>query len=100
MSKTYWVYILKCSDGSFYTGSTSNIEKRLSEHQNGTIKGYTSKRRPVKLVFSEHFESVYDAISAERQIKGWRRTKKIALIKGDFDLLVKLSNMKNAKGKK
>jgi len=100
MSKTCWVYILKCSDGSFYTGSTSNIEKRLSEHQNGTIKGYTSKRRPVKLVFSEHFESVYDAISAERQIKGWRRVKKIALIKGDFDLLVKLSNMKNAKGKK
>ena len=95
MSRTYWVYIVKCSDGSFYTGSTSNIEKRLSEHQNGAIKGYTSKRRPVKLIFSEFFESVYDAISAERQIKGWRRAKKIALIKGDFDLLVKLSNEKN-----
>ena len=99
MSKTYWVYILKCSDGSFYTGSTSNIEKRLSEHQNGTIRGYTSSRRPLKLVFSDYFERAYDAISAERQIKGWRRAKKIALINGDFDLLVKLSNMKNVKGK-
>ncbi|MFC1898185.1 GIY-YIG nuclease family protein [Candidatus Cloacimonadota bacterium] len=97
MSKTYWVYILKCSDGSFYTGSTSDIEKRISEHEKGLIKGYTSSRRPVKLVFSDFFEQVYDAISAERQIKGWRRAKKIALIKGDFDLLVKLSNEKNLK---
>ncbi|MCK4654356.1 MAG: GIY-YIG nuclease family protein [Candidatus Cloacimonetes bacterium] len=99
MSKTYWVYILRCSDGSFYTGSTSDIEKRLSEHQNGLIKCYTRSRRPVKLVFSDYFERAYDAISAERQIKGWRRAKKKALIKGDFDLLVKLSNMKNAKKK-
>ncbi len=80
MGKTYWVYIVKCSDGSFYTGSTSNIEKRLSEHQNGVIKGYTSSRRPVKLVFSECFESAYDAVSAERQIKGWRREKKMTQI--------------------
>ena len=97
MSKMYWVYILKCSDGSYYTGSTSNIEKRISEHQNGLIKGYTYSRRPIKLVFSEHFSKVYDAISAERQIKGWRRAKKIALINGDFDLLVRLSNEKNLK---
>jgi len=100
MSKTYWVYILKCSDDSFYTGSTSNIEKRLSEHQNGTIKGYTSSRRPVKLVFSDFFDRAYDAISAERQIKGWRRAKKKALIKGDFDLLAKLSNIKKKSKKK
>ena len=91
---------MKCSDGSFYTGSTSNIEKRLSEHQNGVIKGYTSSRRPVKLVFSECFKSAYDAVSAERQIKGWRREKKIALIKGNYDLLVKLSNEKNVKRRK
>ncbi len=87
MTKTYWVYILKCSDGSYYTGSTSNLEKRISEHQNGLIKGYTSKRFPVKLVFSEYFEDVYFAISAERQIKGWTRAKKEALINGDFELL-------------
>ena len=87
MSKTYWVYILKCSDGSYYTGSTSNLEKRVSEHQNGLIKGYTSKRLPIELVFSEYFEDVYFAISAERQIKGWTRAKKKALINGDFELL-------------
>ena len=87
MPKTYWVYILKCSDGSYYTGSTSNLEKRVSEHQNGLIKGYTSKRLPIELVFSEYFEDVYFAISAERQIKGWTRAKKKALINGDFELL-------------
>jgi predicted GIY-YIG superfamily endonuclease len=59
--KTYWVYILKCSDGSYYTGSTSDIEKRISEHQQGTIKGYTKNRRPVKLIFSDYFEDAYDA---------------------------------------
>jgi len=94
MGKTYWVYILKCSDGSYYTGSTSNIETRLSEHQQGEIPGYTHKRRPVKLVFSDYFEEVYDAISAERQIKGWTRVKKEALIRGDFELLKKLAKKK------
>ena len=91
MAKTYWVYILECSDSSYYTGSSSNLEKRISEHQNGIIKGYTHSRRPVKLVYSEYFEDVYNAISAERQIKGWSRAKKQALIIGDFDLLKKLS---------
>lgn len=95
MTKTYWVYILRCSDGSYYTGSTSDIEKRISEHDNGIIKGYTSKRIPVELVFSEIFEDVYNAISAERQIKGWTRAKKEALINGDFQLLHELSKCKN-----
>jgi len=94
MSKTYWVYILKCSDGSYYTGSTSNLEKRISEHKLGSIKGYTSKRLPVELVFSEWFSDVNNAISAERQIKGWSRAKKEALIKGDFELIKSLSKKK------
>ena len=94
MGKTYWVYILKCSDGSYYTGSTSNIEKRVSEHQQGSILGYTYKRRPVELVFSEFFDDVYNAISAERQIKGWSRAKKEALIRADFELLKKLAKKK------
>jgi len=98
--KTYWVYILKCSDGSYYTGSTSDIEKRISEHNNGVLKGYTSKRRPVELVFSEYFEDVYNAISAERQIKGWKRAKKEALIKGDFKLLHKLAECENESNSK
>jgi len=95
LSKAYWVYILKCSDNSFYTGSTSNLEKRLSEHQNGLIKGYTFSRRPVELVFSEYFPDVYDAITAERRIKGWKRVKKKALIKGDFNLLHNLAKCNN-----
>ncbi len=97
MQKAYWVYILKCSDGSYYTGSTSNLGKRISEHQNRLIKGYTSKRLPVKLVFSEYFDDVYFAISAERKIKGWTRAKKEALVKGDFKLLHELSECKNEK---
>jgi len=92
MNKTFWVYILKCSDNSFYTGSTSNLEKRLSEHQLGNIKGYTHTRRPVELVFSDMFSDYYEAFSAEQQIKGWNRSKKQALIEGDFELLVRLSN--------
>ena len=94
MPETYWVYILKCSDGSYYSGSTSNLEKRISEHQNGLIKGYTSMRLPIELAFSEYFEDVYFAISAERQIKGWTRAKKKALINGDFELLKVLAKKK------
>ena len=93
--RTYWVYILKCSDGSYYTGSTSNIEKRLSEHQHGEVKGYTQNRRPIELVFSENFDDVYYAISAERKIKRWTRAKKEALIEGNFNLLHKLSECRN-----
>ncbi|MCF7857858.1 MAG: GIY-YIG nuclease family protein [Candidatus Cloacimonetes bacterium] len=94
MSKTYWVYILKCSDGSYYTGSTSDIESRISQHQIGDFPGYTRQRRPIKLVFSDYFNDVYEAISAERQIKGWTRAKKEALINGDFLLLKKLAKKK------
>jgi putative endonuclease len=85
--KTYWVYILLCSDSSYYTGSTSNLEKRLSEHQNGLIEGYTKNRRPVELVFYEYYQDVNEALVAERQIKGWNRKKKEALINQDFELL-------------
>ena len=93
--KDYFVYILECSDESYYTGVTNNIDRRIAEHNSGTIKGYTSKRLPVKLVFSERFLDINDAIRFEKQVKGWRSNKKEALISGDFDLLVKLSNKKN-----
>lgn len=78
-----WVYILRCSDGSYYTGNTRSLEKRIKEHQMGTFKGYTFKRRPVTLVFSQQFPSDIEAITAERQIKGWSRAKKEALIEVD-----------------
>ncbi|MCW8811880.1 MAG: GIY-YIG nuclease family protein [Ignavibacteriaceae bacterium] len=92
--KDYFVYILKCADDSYYTGITNNLKKRISEHQSGLIKGYISSRLPVKLVFSERFSDVNDAIRFEKQVKGWSRKKKEALINKDFDLLLKLSNKK------
>jgi len=87
-----WLYLLKCNDGSYYTGTTrAELEKRVAEHQAGTFEGYTSTRRPVVLVYSEFFERITDAIAAERQIKGWSRAKKEALIAGDFDRLKRLA---------
>lgn len=87
-----WVYILECSDNSYYTGSTVTIEKRLGEHHSGIIACYTRMRRPLKLVFSQEFVTIYEAISAERQIKGWTRKKKEALMALNFDLLVELAS--------
>ena len=82
------LYILCCSDGSYYVGTTrDSLEKRISEHQAGTYDGYTAHRRPVKLAFQQAFERIEDAIAAERQIKGWRREKKAALIRGDYPAL-------------
>jgi putative endonuclease len=87
------VYILLCSDGSYYVGSTrAEAETRESQHNLGHHPGsYTYFRRPVRLVWSERFEQIKDAIAFERQIKGWAREKKEALIAGRFDLLPALS---------
>lgn len=83
----YIVYILECSDGSYYTGSTDNITKRLWQHEQGVEdSSYTFSRRPVKLVWtSEEVKHYYDALRWEWQIKGWSRAKKEALIRGDFE---------------
>ena len=79
------VYMLKCADGSFYVGSAigDDLTKRVAEHQMGAYPGYTSTRRPVTLVWSEHFVQITDAIAMEQKIKGWSRAKKQALISGD-----------------
>jgi putative endonuclease len=80
-----FVYILRCSDGSYYVGSTrDSLEARVGQHNDGTFGGYTARRRPVLLVFHQEFQQITDAITAERQIKGWSRAKKEALIQGDF----------------
>jgi putative endonuclease len=87
-----WLYILLCADGSYYVGTTrTELEIRLAEHQAGHFGGYTATRRPVELVYSEHFDRIVDAIAAERRIKGWSRVKKQALIAGRVDLLPGLS---------
>ena len=83
-----YVYIVVCRDGSFYVGSTrASLERRIAAHNSGYYGGYTSRRLPVKLVFAQHFDRITDAIAAERQVKGWTRAKKQALIDGDFDRL-------------
>jgi predicted GIY-YIG superfamily endonuclease len=92
----FYVYILECNDGSYYTGQTDNIEARISMHKQGLITTcYTFIRRPVKVVHVSTFASRGEAIGAEQQIKGWSRKKKEAFIKENFDLLQKLSNAKN-----
>jgi putative endonuclease len=87
-----YVYILECADGRYYVGSAqSGLERRVAEHNAGTHDGWTSRRRPVKLVFAQEFEQITDALAAERQLKGWGRAKKEALIRGDFAALPCLS---------
>jgi putative endonuclease len=87
-----YLYILRCADGSYYAGTARlGLEKRIVEHQEGNLDGYTARRRPVTLVFSQRFQRIEDAIAAERQVKGWRREKKEALIEGELDLLPALS---------
>ncbi|RYX18881.1 GIY-YIG nuclease family protein, partial [Legionella pneumophila] len=91
----FWVYILQCSDKSYYTGQTDNLEKRLTQHQDKMIPGcYTSTRLPIQLKFSQEFMSREEALNAERQIKGWSRRKKEALINGDWQALSDYSKRK------
>ena len=85
------MYILECADGSYYTGSTWNLEKRLWEHQNGLGAKYTQKRLPVKLVYCEPYDRVEDAYRREKQIQGWSRRKKQALIEGNIENLIEFS---------
>ncbi len=89
------VYILRCADGSYYTGLTKqNIEARLWEHNEGIYDSYTKKCRPVELVFTETYDRIVDAIARERQIKGWSRAKKEALIALNYEGLPELSRRK------
>jgi len=93
--RDFYVYILRCNDGSYYTGHTDNIEQRLSEHQTGFVTScYTFTRLPVELVFTEIFDSRDTAFHAEHQIKKWSRAKKEALINNNLDLLIFLSKSK------
>jgi putative endonuclease len=90
------IYILRCADGSYYTGITRRpVDERVSEHVQGLIKGcYTESRLPVKLVFNEHYERVDEAVAAERRIKGWSRAKKESMMRGDFVALSALAKRK------
>ena len=83
----FYTYMLHCADRSFYVGHTDDLQIRVAQHEAGGIASYTQIRRPVKLVWSQDFSTRIEAIEAERQIKGWSRAKKLALIREDWDLI-------------
>ena len=88
----FWVYILRCADGSYYTGHTDNLEKRIGQHTTGGIAScYTFKRRPLELVFSQDFPTREEALASEQQIKGWSRKKKEAMMRGDWSEVSRLA---------
>jgi putative endonuclease len=87
----FFVYILTCSDGSFYVGHAQDIKRRLDDHNAARGAMFTFRRRPVRLAYAEAHETETSAVQRERQIKGWTRAKKEALIRGDLDRLRRLS---------
>ena len=102
MEKLAFVYILECADKSYYVGSHRGVDvtDRVNEHQSGkNNNAYTFTRRPVKLVWSDWFTRFDDAVAFERQIKGWSRAKKEALICGDYDALPLLAKRSGAREK-
>jgi putative endonuclease len=92
--------MLKCADGSYYVGSATgdDLTNRIAQPQSGAYPGsYTYTRRPVSLVWSEHFDRITDAIAVERQIKGWSRAKKEALIAGNWTAIEQLSKRRGGR---
>ena len=91
----FWLYILECSDGSFYIGHTDNLDLRLAQHDAGQAGSYTASRSPLKLIHSETFDSRYEALAMERKLKGWSRAKKLAYMAGDWKAVGELSRGKH-----
>src|SRR4051794_5423218 len=89
---SFWAYMLRCADGSYYVGHSDDLEARVGARQSGLIEGYTQKRRPVTLVWSQDFSERDQAFRAERQVKGWSRAKKEALIRGDWSAIERLAS--------
>jgi predicted GIY-YIG superfamily endonuclease len=89
-------YILRCADGSYYVGHTDDLDTQLTAHQRGRVSAYTATRRPVALAWSESFERAEDALARERQLRGWTRAKKEALIAGDFERLRMLARSRES----
>ena len=96
LSHNYYVYIVQCSDGFYYTGFTNDLDRRMSEHNEGIDPTcYTYKKRPVELKYFEHFTVAIQGIEREKQLKGWSRKKKEALFNEDYELLKELSKARN-----
>ncbi|MDP5103145.1 MAG: GIY-YIG nuclease family protein [Erythrobacter sp.] len=83
----FWCYILRCADGLYYTGHTDNLERRLAEHYHGGFSEFTSKRRPVTLLWAQDFPSRHEALATELKVKKWSRAKKEALARSDWQAL-------------
>lgn len=86
-----WVYILRCSDDSFYVGSAQDLEQRVEQHTLGAVDAYTRSRRPVNVVWAQACDNIGEAFALEHKLKGWRRDKKLALIEGRYGDLRALS---------
>ena len=89
------LYILECSDGSFYIGHTDDLDKRLEQHDQGKGCAYTSARRPLKLIHAQGFETRYEALAMERKLKGWSRAKKLAYMAGNWEAVGALARGKH-----
>ena len=91
---SFWVYMLHCNGGRLYVGHTDDLEARLLQHESGTIRDFTRNFLPVKFVWSQEFATRYEALAAERRLKGWSRAKKLALIREDWSEISRLSKSK------
>ena len=94
----FYAYLLRCNDGSYYAGHTDDLDLRIAQHQSGAFGGYTAKRLPVTLVWSDWFQTRDDAFAVERKLKGWSRAKKEALIAGDWEMISQLARGARAPG--
>ena len=92
---SFWVYMLHCRGGSFYVGHTDDLERRIAQHETGIMKGFTSGLLPIRLVGSQEFSTRYEAKQSERQLKGWGRAKKMALIRRDWARISQLAKGKD-----
>jgi len=88
---SFWVYMLHCNAGRFYVGHTDDLERRIAQHEAGALAGFTRNFLPVKLVWSQEFPTRDEAKAAEKQVKGWSRAKKLALIRDDWKEISRLA---------
>ena len=92
----FYAYLVRCNDGSYYAGHTDDLEARMALHQTGSLGGYTAKRLPLTLLWSDTFQTRDDAFAAERKLKGWSRAKKEALVAGDWERVSELARCRGA----
>ncbi len=91
-----WTYLVECSDGSLYVGSTTDLDLRIDQHNDGGVSAYTRTRRPVTLIWAAEFPTIPEAYALERRLHGWSRAKKLAFARGEFDHLPALSSRSDA----